>query len=148
MMFGVAAPAEPARTSLDTALDRVGDRWSLRVIDSLLARPLRFNELQEAIVGISTNILANRLKHLEAQRVVLAAPYQERPVRHTYELTQAGRDLAGALRLLEQWGGERDGDKSTAHEHAPCGTPLEVRWYCPSCDEVVDTEHLDDPPYL
>jgi DNA-binding HxlR family transcriptional regulator len=133
---------------LEAAVARVGDRWSLLLIDALLDRPQRFNELQEAVAGISTNVLSARLKHLETERLVVARPYQDRPVRHAYELTASGRDLGGALRLLAQWGGDQEGDHATAHEHAPCGTQLEVRWYCPTCDEVVDADHLDETPYL
>ena len=144
----MTAPLPPQPTPLAAALARVGDRWSLLLIDALLDRPQRFNELQEAVAGISTNVLAGRLKQLEAERVVLARPYQQRPTRHSYELTAAGRDLAGSLRLLAQWGGEQEGERATAHEHPACGSTLEVRWYCPTCDEVVDTDDLDDTAFV
>jgi len=143
-----AVPPTSSPTPLEAALGRVGDRWSLLLIDALLDRPQRFNELQESIAGISTNVLASRLKQLEAERVVLARPYQERPLRHSYELTASGRDLAGALRLLAQWGGEQEGDRAPAHEHPACGTTLEVRWYCPTCDEVVESDRLDEATFL
>ena len=78
---------------LEAAVARAGDRWSLLLIDALLDRPQRFNELQEAVAGISTNVLSARLKHLETERLVVAWPYQDRPVRHAYELTASGRDL-------------------------------------------------------
>jgi DNA-binding HxlR family transcriptional regulator len=134
-----AMPARPDLLSspLELALERVGDRWSLLVVEALLEAPRRFNELQEGVSGIAPNILADRLRRLEREGVVLARPYQERPPRMEYALTSAGRDLAGALRLLADWGGRR----SDAHEplrHELCGTPLEARWYCPTCTVVVD----------
>jgi len=68
---------------------------------------------------------------------VLARRYQERPPRMEYALTGAGRDLAGALRLLADWGARRS-DAADPVRHATCGTPLEARWYCPTCSAVVD----------
>ena len=106
-MTGMADVGASRSSPLEAAVARVGDRWSLLLIDALLDRPQRFNELQEAVAGISTNVLSSRLKHLETERLVVARPYQERPVRHAYELTASGRDLGGALRLLAQWGATR-----------------------------------------
>ena len=144
-------PDKPEATQpspLQVALDRVGDRWCLLVVESLLDGPLRFNDLQAALPGIAPNILSDRLKRLERQRVLLARPYSERPLRLAYELTADGRELAGALRLLAQWGGEQEGDRAPAHEHPACGTTLEVRWYCPTCDEVVESDRLDEATFL
>ena len=53
-----------------------------------------------------------------------------------YALTAAGRDLAGALRLLADWGARRS-DISDPVRHELCGTPLEAHWYCPTCTVVV-----------
>jgi DNA-binding HxlR family transcriptional regulator len=120
---------------LQAALDRVGDRWCLLVVESLLDGPLRFNELQTALPGIAPNILSDRLKRLERERVLTSRPYSERPVRLTYELTAEGRELAGALRLLADWGARAD--PSDALRHGACGTPLEARWYCPTCARAI-----------
>src|SRR5512143_868711 len=96
---------EPKQTTsalepLRAALERVGDRWSLLVVESLLDGPMRFNDLQAALPGIAPNILSARLRRLESERVLQARPYSERPVRLRYELTAEGRELAGVLRLL------------------------------------------------
>jgi hypothetical protein len=69
--------------------------------------------------------------------VIVSSPYSQRPRRHVYELTGAGRDLAGALRLLAHWG-DRQSDEGAAIRHDLCGTPLEAHWYCSSCDRIVD----------
>ena len=124
------------RSPLAEALAAVGDRWTLLVVEALLAGPLRFNELQERTEGIAPNILSNRLRRLEQDGLVLAQPYSERPRRFMYELTPAGRDLAGALRLLADWGARHSEAEPARHE--TCGTALEARWYCPTCDETVD----------
>ena len=121
---------------LGAALDRVGDRWSLLVVEALLEGPRRFGEIADSIGGIAPNILAARLKRLERAGIVVARPYAQRPVRLAYGLTVDGRELAGAVRLLADWGG-RHGDPAEAARHDVCGTPLEARWWCPTCREVI-----------
>jgi DNA-binding HxlR family transcriptional regulator len=126
------------------AAARVGDRWTLLIVDALLAGPRRFGELAEALPDIATNVLSQRLKRLEADRIVVATAYKTRPPRYSYELTPTGRELAGVLRLLAQWGsGAGAGAEGAAGlEHTACGTPMEARWWCPTCDRVVtDDEH-------
>src|ERR1700690_3675729 len=120
------APAAPSSAGQDTAddavasplqsaLDRVGDRWCLLVVESLLEGPRRFNDLQAALPGIAPNILSDRLKRLERERVLLARPYSQRPVRLSYELTADGRELAGALRLLADWGARAESAGALRH---------------------------------
>ena len=130
-------------SALADALERVGDRWTLLVVDALLEGPRRFNDLQEDVAGIAPNILIQRLRHLEREALVVAQPYSERPPRFAYELTAAGRELAGALRLLSDWGA-RHGDDNEPLRHADCGTPLEARWYCPACEVAVDEGDAED----
>ena len=93
------------QSPLAHALERIGDRWTLLVVDALLDGPSRFNELHEALPGIAPNVLTQRLRHLEREALLVARPYSERPPRFEYELTESGRELAGALRLLADWGG-------------------------------------------
>jgi len=144
-MTGMADQQSPG--GLQAALTQVGGRWTLQVIDALLAGPRRFGELQAALGGIATNVLAQRLRHLEAQDVVVSTPYSTRPPRYAYELTAAGRELGGALLLLTRWGSEHASGTSgeDGPHHDSCGTPLEPRWYCPTCDRTVgDTEAEPD----
>ena len=122
---------------LAAALAQVGDRWKLLVIEALLDGPARFSDLEGSVAGISTNILSARLKSLERQGLVIAEAYSERPPRYEYALTAAGKDLAGALQLLASWGIRHGGDTAAPH-HDLCGTPLEVRWYCPTCGISTD----------
>jgi DNA-binding HxlR family transcriptional regulator len=132
-----------ARSPLEEALTRVGDRWTLLIVDALLDGPRRFNELAEAVRGIAPNILTQRLRHLEREALVVARAYSERPRRSVYELTESGRELAGALRLLSQWGA-RGAEDAEPLRHAACGTALQARWWCETCAEPVhDTEAAD-----
>lgn len=130
-------------TPLSRALDLVGDRWTLLVVDVLLAEPRRFGELQERVDGIAPNVLTARLRELERQGLVVAAPYSRRPLRMAYELTAAGRDLAGALAQLAAWGARHEG-MAPPSRHRSCGTALESRAWCPTCERVVGADEDDE----
>ncbi len=127
---------------LEAALEHVGDRWSLLLVEALLVRPHRFNELLEAVPGIAPNILTDRVRRLERDRLIVATQYQARPPRMSYALTSDGRDLASALRLLADWGARRshgaDGNAPSPVRHGLCGTPLEAHLFCATCDVRVD----------
>jgi DNA-binding HxlR family transcriptional regulator len=124
------------RSALDEALAHIGDRWALLVVEALLGGARRFNDLQHDVPGLAPNILSDRLKRLERDGIVVARPYSERPPRVAYELTGDGLGLAGALRLLTDWGARRS-ERAESPRHPACGTPLEARWYCPTCARVV-----------
>ena len=140
-------PYDPVMAAHDSplaaALERVGDRWSLLLVEALLPGPRRFNELGEAVTGIAPNILADRLRRLEAERIVSATPYSERPPRFAYALTAEGQELAGALRLLADWG-SRVSRESEPLRHAACGTPMEAHWYCPTCERPVAADEAGE----
>ncbi|HZM38266.1 MAG TPA: helix-turn-helix domain-containing protein [Acidimicrobiales bacterium] len=133
---------EAADQALATAAAAVGDRWSLLVVARLLNGPRRFGELLDELDGLAPNILAKRLARLEEEGLVVGEPYSTRPVRHAYRLTAAGADLAGPVRMLAGWGARRHGETPGARAgvpaHARCGTVLEARWFCVTCDEVVE----------
>ncbi len=133
------AGQEHASSPLAEALTRVGDRWTLLVVEALLTRPRRFNDLLGQIPGIAPNILSERLKRLEREALLVVRPYSERPPRSEYALTAAGKELAGVLRLLAHWGAAH-ADPSAAPRHNACGTPVEARWYCPTCDALTGDE--------
>ena len=133
--------AEPEYSSspLAEALAQVGDRWTLLVVEALLTGPRRFHDQHDQIPGIAANIHSDRLKRLEREGLLVARPYSERPPRAAYHLTAEGKELAGALRLLAYWGSGH-ADPAQAPRHPACGTPIEARWYCPTCDRLVDHE--------
>src|SRR4051794_41386363 len=138
-----AVPSDPTTSALAEALERVGDRWTLLIVEALLDGPRRFGDLLEAVEGIAPNILTQRLRHLEKAAVIVSRPYSERPLRMAYELSAAGAELAGALRLLSDWGA-RHTDSAEPLRHSLCGTALEARWWCPGCDLPVDENEADD----
>src|SRR4051795_7500587 len=148
---------------LEAALERVGDRWSLLIVEGLLDGPRRFNELSAAVPGIAPNILTDRLRRLERERILVATPYQQRPPRlprgaragppaprlapdrpprMSYALTVEGHDLASVLRMLADWGARGTPDAEPTR-HGLWGTPLETRWYCPTCEVAVEDPDAD-----
>ena len=132
------APAP--QTALEAALDRVGDRWYLLIVDALLDGPRRFGEVRDALPGIAPNILTDRLRRLERERILVSTAYSARPPRMEYRLTGDGRDLASALRLLADWGSRRTGGEPLRHDR--CGTPIEARWFCPTCGVPVSDAEI------
>lgn len=86
------------------ALDLAGDKWTLLVVRDLLRGRHTYKELLAAEEGIPTNILADRLKKMEAAGLIEARPYQEKPVRWRYALTSKGRELGEVLGALARWG--------------------------------------------
>lgn len=144
-----SSPVPPADQALARAAEVVGDRWSLLVVSRLLQGPRRFGELLDELDGLAPNILARRLAALEADGLVVGEPYSTRPVRHAYRLTAPGAELAGALRMLAGWGAHRHEGRHRSDgvpRHGVCGTPLEARWFCGTCDHVVDDPGADADP--
>jgi DNA-binding HxlR family transcriptional regulator len=135
-----------AATPLADALARVGDRWTLLVIAALLEGPKRFNELQDELEGIAPNVLSSRLKSLTEQALVVTQQYSDRPPRFAYELSAGGRELAGALRLLAEWGARSGG--AEPYRHDGCGSALEERGGGPSWGVVVDDPDDEDLLYV
>jgi DNA-binding HxlR family transcriptional regulator len=90
--------------ALARALDVVGDRWTMLIIRELFARDSRYSDLRDALPGIATNLLADRLRQLQEAGVIEAYDAPP-PVRATvYRLTPRGRELRPAIRALVSWG--------------------------------------------
>lgn len=90
--------------ALARALDVVGDRWTLLIIRELFARDSRYSDLRDALPGIATNLLAERLRQLQEAGVIEAFDAPP-PIRATvYRLTPRGRELRPAMRALVAWG--------------------------------------------
>jgi DNA-binding HxlR family transcriptional regulator len=86
-------------------LDIVGDKWTLLVVrDLLILGKRRYGEFQTSPEAIPTNILADRLKRLEAAGLIRKELYQDNPPRAEYFLTRKGADLGPVLQAMGQWG--------------------------------------------
>ncbi|WP_048555853.1 winged helix-turn-helix transcriptional regulator [Nostocoides japonicum] len=84
-------------------LDRIGDRWTVLVINTLDDGPRRYSELARRIDGISQKMLAQTLRTLEFDGLVTRTVYPEVPPRVEYALTDLGRSLQEPLAALEEW---------------------------------------------
>ena len=86
------------------ALDLVGDRWALLVVRELVLGPKRFTDLRAGLPNASPNVLAQRLRELEASGVVRRRKLPPPAASRIYELTEWGKELEGVLILLGRWG--------------------------------------------
>ena len=105
---------------LSRALDVIGERWSALVVRELLAGPRRYTDLHADLPGVSTDVLAARLKEMERDGLVARRRLPAPAAAAVYELTPRGRDLLPALTALADWGaadlaGPRPTDALRAH---------------------------------
>ena len=87
-----------------TAVQLIGNKWKLLVIQRLLDRPYRFNELCRSIEGLSEKVLSDNLKQLEADNIVTRTAYAEVPVRVEYALSDIGESMRPIIGALQAWG--------------------------------------------
>jgi DNA-binding HxlR family transcriptional regulator len=97
-------PFKRSACAVANSLDIVGDKWSLLVVRDLLHGKRTYGELASSPERIPTNILAERLKRLEAAGIVAGTPYQQHPVRYAYTLTPKGAALGDVLLAFVRWG--------------------------------------------
>jgi len=108
-MSEVANSKRRSGCPVSISLERLGDRWSLLIIRDLMVRGFRaFKEFQESGEGIATNILADRLRKLEATGIITAEPGERDGRRVDYRLTEKGIDLAPVLLELLIWGARHE----------------------------------------
>jgi DNA-binding HxlR family transcriptional regulator len=98
------------------ALDLVGERWALLVVRELMHGPKRYTDLTEGLPGIGTNILASRLRDLEAGGIVSKRRLPPPAASRVYELTDYGRELRPAMRELALWGARSLGPPTAEDE--------------------------------
>jgi DNA-binding HxlR family transcriptional regulator/putative sterol carrier protein len=96
------------------ALDLVGERWTLLLVRELTSGAKRYSDLLSGTPGISTDLLAARLKKLEDNRIIIRRTLPPPAASVVYELTESGRELTPVLRELAKWGiqflGKRKGE--------------------------------------
>lgn len=129
--------------ALDRTVSRIGDRWSLRIVAALLEGERTFSELAAQVGGIAPNVLTSRLRTLTSEGVMTAVPYQRRPVRMRYALTEEGARLAAAVGALAEWGARREG-RQGGMTHASCGSVVQTRPWCPTCERAVAADEVTD----
>lgn len=134
--------------SIAGTLDVIGDRWTLLILRDAFKGVRRFEEIQRDL-GIARNILTDRLQRLVEAEILERRPYQQRPERYEYRLTDRGIDLSPALVALMRWG-----DKWLAGEdgrplvlaHRSCGHELDQTFVCWHCDTTVSPLAITSRP--
>jgi DNA-binding HxlR family transcriptional regulator len=101
------------------ALDIVGDRWELLIVRELMKGPKRYTDLTEGLPGIGTNILAARLRDLEASGLVTKRTLPPPAASRVYELTDYGHELKPVMRELAIWGARSLGPPKPSDELFP-----------------------------
>jgi DNA-binding HxlR family transcriptional regulator len=104
MVVGVAARSYRQYCGAAVALDAIGERWSLLVARELLDGPKRYSDLLAGLPGVATDVLAARLRHLEAEGIVERRTLPPPAASRVYELTVEGRRLEPLLVELTRWG--------------------------------------------
>ena len=126
--------------SIARAISVVGDRWSLMILRDCFLRVRRFDDFQ-ARLGITRHLLSGRLKKFVASGVLRRVPYQDRPRRYEYVLTQKGLDLYPVLMALVHWGDVHMADangRPVIHHHKDCGHAFDPMLVCSECHEPLD----------
>jgi DNA-binding HxlR family transcriptional regulator len=138
---------EDMNCSVAQTLEVVGEWWTMLIIRDCFLGVTRFDDFHQRL-GISRNILTDRLEHLVERGVLVRVPYQEHPVRYDYRLTDKGRDLWLVLTALRQWGDTWEAAEGAplVVEHRACGHEATVLPTCSSCGEPLDARSVHALP--
>ncbi len=132
-------------TLMEEAIGFLGDRWGSMVAGACFLGLHRYEDIRAAI-GISTNILADRLKRLVARGFLERQQYQTGPARYLYALTEKGLDFYPVLVVLMRWGdrwcGAGNGPPLVL-THEPCGRELAPILVCSACDGQIATDEVE-----
>ena len=138
-------PLEVRPCSLAAALEVVGERWSLLVLREIGYGVHRFARIA-GYTGVSRDILADRLRKLEAAGVVERRQYSEHPPRYEYHFTEAGQELFPVMLALSQWGDKWAVDAPAVTRRHTCGQPVQVDLVCHHCGQPVTRETVHTEP--
>ncbi|MEU8837269.1 helix-turn-helix domain-containing protein [Streptomyces sp900116325] len=129
--------------SLARALEVVGERWSLLIVRDAFYGVTRFNDFS-AHLDIPRAVLTARLRLLVTAGVLRKEPYRHSPTRHSYVLTEAGRELWLPVYVLARWGERHASDKGPriVFSHASCDARLDPFGTCPDCHRLIPPDEV------
>jgi DNA-binding HxlR family transcriptional regulator len=130
--------------SVAGALEVVGERWSLLIVRNVFLGVRRFEQMQAGL-GIARNVLQTRLTRLVDQGVLERIPYQERPTRYEYRLTEKGLDLWPTVVALMQWGDRYAAPQAgppVLLEHRGCGGGVDEHRICQQCGKPLSVREV------
>ncbi|WP_169545280.1 winged helix-turn-helix transcriptional regulator [Sneathiella aquimaris] len=125
--------------SVARSLAVFGDRWTLLILRNCFLGVKRFDDFLEDL-DLSRTILTDRLNKLVEQGVLKKVPYQEKPVRYDYKLTEKGLDLHSVIMAIVAWGDRHyavDGEPPVIRTHTKCGKDFNTVTVCTECGEPV-----------
>ena len=135
---------EQEQCSVARTVAVIGDRWSVLILRDCFLRVRRFEEFQSRL-GAPRHILADRLKKLVHFGVLRRAPYQDKPARYEYILTQKGLDLYPVMMAIVHWGDVHMVDergRPLLHEHKNCGKVFDPVLVCSECGEPIRAKEV------
>jgi DNA-binding HxlR family transcriptional regulator len=125
--------------SLARTVSVIGDRWTLLILRDCFLRVRRFEEFQTRL-GITRHVLADRLRKLTRAGVLRKEPYQARPLRYEYRLTEKGLDLQPVMLAIVHWGDlymAGPHGRPLTYEHLSCGHAFDPVTACSACGKAV-----------
>ena len=131
--------------SVARALSVVGDRWTMLVLREAFLGTRRFEDFQKH-TRAARNLLSDRLEKLVEHGVLERRPYQEKPTRHEYRLTEKGLDLYTVMMALVRWGDRWLDDgrgRPIEHRHKRCGHVMHMEAVCSECGERLDPRAVE-----
>jgi DNA-binding HxlR family transcriptional regulator len=131
--------------SIARAIGILGEPWTPLILRDLLIGFSRFDELERDL-GISTNVLTDRLRTLVEHGVVERRPYSPHPNRFEYRLTPKGEDAIPILLALVAWGDRWEAGSAgppTHVVHVPCGQPVAAVAHCSECGQPLQLADLE-----
>ncbi len=134
--------------SIARSLELVGERWTILVLRDAFLGLRRFDQFQRSL-GIARNVLAARLDRLVGEGILEKTPYQERPLRHEYRLTDKGLDLWPVIVELLRWGDRYAapvGGPPIVIRHRDCGGDLGEHRICTRCGERLEVSDVRAEP--
>jgi len=123
----------------------IGDPWTLLIVQEVFLGTGRFEDFH-ARLHVARHLLADRLKKLVHAGVLRRVPYQDRPARYDYQLTEKGQDLFPVIMALRGWGDRWMADAEgppLAIVHRTCGQPMTPLLVCAHCREPVAARDTD-----
>ena len=127
--------------SIARTLEVVGERWTLLILRDAFMGFTRFEQFLDRLM-LAPNILTKRLRTLTEAGILDRRPYQERPERHEYVLTERGKELLPVILGLMRWGDAHLAPQGAPAIvlHAECGGTLDAHAICDRCDAVVASD--------
>ena len=124
--------------SIAQCLEAVGEWWSILIVRDAFFGVSRFDEFQQRL-GIGRNILTQRLGSLVDHGILARIPYQDRPVRYDYRLTDKGQDLWLILTAMREWGDRWAAPAGPPVHllHETCGRVATIRPVCSECGQPI-----------